>query len=123
MILVFTKSDGQFHHATSSIDKFYGNSEDHVVVRNVDDYDPNYLYSYVDGEVVKGDLWTLTDEELAEIEADRIANLHVQPRMKSYPSITDQLDMLFHDIENGTLDTTGQFYNALKSVKDAHPKS
>ena len=35
---------------------------------------------------------------------------------------SEQLDLLFHDIENGTLDQTGDFYNYLKRVKDMHPK-
>ena len=39
-----------------------------------------------------------------------------------YPDIGEQLDKLFHDIENDTLDTTGEFYTALKAVKDHYPK-
>jgi len=35
-----------------------------------------------------------------------------------YPSISDQLDMLFHDKKDGT--TTWE--DAIQAVKDAHPK-
>jgi hypothetical protein len=41
---------------------------------------------------------------------------------RKYPSIGDQLDMLWHAIDNGTLNKTSDFYTAIKAVKDAHPK-
>ena len=41
---------------------------------------------------------------------------------EGYPSIADQLDMLWHAIDSGSLDKTSEFYLALKSVKDANPK-
>ena len=40
----------------------------------------------------------------------------------SYPSISDQLDMLFHDITNGKLDETGSWYQAVKATKDKFTK-
>ena len=40
----------------------------------------------------------------------------------SYPSIPDQLDMLFHDITNGKLDETGSWYKAVKATKDKFGK-
>ena len=40
----------------------------------------------------------------------------------SYPSISDQLDMLFHDITNGKLDETGSWYKAVKATKDKFTK-
>ena len=40
----------------------------------------------------------------------------------SYPSISDQLDMLFHDITNGKLDETGSLYKAVKATKDKFTK-
>tara|TARA_B100000029_G_scaffold385792_1_gene381510 strand:+ start:639 stop:1001 length:363 start_codon:yes stop_codon:yes gene_type:complete len=44
-------------------------------------------------------------------------------RFMAYPDIKEQLDKLFHDIDDGKLDKTGTFYTALKAVKDANPKS
>ena len=41
---------------------------------------------------------------------------------RQYPSLGDQLDMLWHAIDNGTLNKTSDFYTAIKAVKDAHPK-
>ena len=40
----------------------------------------------------------------------------------SYPSIPDQLDMLFHDITDGNLDETGSWYKAVKATKDKFTK-
>jgi len=39
-----------------------------------------------------------------------------------YPELKEQLDKLYHDINNGTLDNTGDFYTAIKTVKDKYPK-
>jgi len=40
-----------------------------------------------------------------------------------YEKIGEQLDKLWHDIDNGTLDKTGSFYTAIKTVKDRWSKS
>ena len=40
----------------------------------------------------------------------------------SYPRISDQLDMLFHDITDGKLDETGSWYKAVKATKDKFRK-
>lgn len=45
-----------------------------------------------------------------------------EKRANEYGKVTEQLDKLFHDIENGTLDKTGKFYTFVKGVKDAIPK-
>ena len=45
-------------------------------------------------------------------------------RMMAYPTVGDQLGMLWHARDaNETLKTQfADFYNAIKAVKDAHPK-
>lgn len=43
-------------------------------------------------------------------------------RVDNYPGWRDQMDMLYRDIHNGTLDKTGEFYTAIKAVKDTYPK-
>lgn len=43
-------------------------------------------------------------------------------RRKEYPNIEEQLDMLWHDINDGKLDKTGKFYLALKEIKDKYAK-
>ena len=39
-----------------------------------------------------------------------------------YESIGNQLDNLWHDINDGKLDKTGKFYTSIKSVKDRFGK-
>jgi hypothetical protein len=43
-------------------------------------------------------------------------------RLIAYPSLGDQLDMLWHAIDTNSLNKTSDFYTAIKAVKDAHPK-
>ena len=49
-----------------------------------------------------------------------------QARGTEYPTLQEQLDSLYHDIDDGKFgDTakTGQFYLKRKAVKDKFPKS
>tara|TARA_B100001093_G_C26700072_1_gene958649 strand:+ start:372 stop:722 length:351 start_codon:yes stop_codon:yes gene_type:complete len=46
-----------------------------------------------------------------------------QVRAAQYGILEEQLDMLWHDINNGALDKTGTFYNHIKAVKDGAPKN
>ena len=65
-----------------------------------------------------------TDDEIAteltRLQAEYDDNEY--QRLRQYPSIGDQLDMLWHAIDSGTLNKTSDFYTTLKAVKDAHPK-
>ena len=45
-----------------------------------------------------------------------------EKRSGSYPTIGEQLDMLWHAIDTGTLDKNSTFYTRLKAVKDKYPK-
>ena len=40
----------------------------------------------------------------------------------SYKSVPDQLDQLWHDIDDGKLDKTGSWYTAIKAGKDKYTK-
>ena len=42
---------------------------------------------------------------------------------KAYPSIGDQLDMLFHDMTAGKGDKTGEWYKAIVKVKADNQKA
>lgn len=46
-----------------------------------------------------------------------------EKRQLSYPPVREQLDMLWHAIDSGTLDTNSDFYQKLKQVKDRYPKT
>lgn len=62
-------------------------------------------------------------EVVAEIARLESVNEYQLPRKRKYPALGDQLDMLWHAIDNGTLNKTSDFYTAIKAVKDTYPKS
>lgn len=68
----------------------------------------------------------VTADAVRAVMPQHFANLQAQSvqiaRAKAYPRLGDQLDKLFHDLESGTLDQNGEFFTALKAVKDANPK-
>ena len=70
------------------------------------------------------DITQPTDEaiatEQARLQAAYDANQYQRDRV--YPQLGEQFDKLWHDINNGTLDNTGEFFTALKEVKDNNPK-
>lgn len=44
-------------------------------------------------------------------------------RMINYPQITEQLDMIWHEInERGSISTDGEWFQSLKNVKENYPK-
>ena len=61
------------------------------------------------------------DRDAVQAEMDAIA--YKSQRARQYPNIADQLDMLWHAIDNNALNKTSDFYTTLKAVKDAYPKS
>ena len=64
--------------------------------------------------------------EVARLEAAWTATDYTRTRATAYPSIGDQLDMLWHAVDTGDWTAakvkTTEFYTALKAVKDANPK-
>ena len=69
-----------------------------------------------------------TDKELEElnkkyVDAKDVQNVQADHNRRiSYPEIGEQLDMLWHAIDDGTLDKNSDFYKSLKKVKDDNPK-
>ena len=56
-------------------------------------------------------------------ESSDYASLRTDPQVTgSYPNISDQLDKLYHDIDDGKLDKTGTWYLAIKATKDKFTK-
>ena len=72
-------------------------------------------------EEIEATLNTWAENERAR-QLDEEANGYKYARETAYPSLKEQLDKLYHDIDNGTLDETGEFFTALKEVKDDNPK-
>lgn len=70
---------------------------------------------------------TMTNEpfDISRFDPRKVEWPHDVARTKLYPTLADQLDMLFKDIDAGLLGDdakTGQFYTTIKAVKETHPK-
>ena len=78
--------------------------------------------SVIEGEPDNKPTWAEVEVEFAKVKAEGIANQYYKDRMFEYPKLEDQFDMLWHAIDDGTLDKTSDFYTALKTVKDKYPK-
>ena len=59
------------------------------------------------------------DAEITRLQAEYDAKQYARSRASEYPSIGDQLDMLYHDKVNGT----NTWQDAIQAVKDKYPKS
>lgn len=66
--------------------------------------------------------WLEDSKVVAQVAGDEHAPNYAEQRRNTYPKIGEQLDKLFHDIDNGVLDKTGSFYQSIKEVKDGIPK-
>ena len=62
------------------------------------------------------------DAELRFVHFDYLVNKYKVERHNKYDQIGEQLDKLWHDIDEGKLDKTGSFYAHVKSIKDGDPK-
>ena len=77
---------------------------------------------------------TVSDDVALDVNGDPVTlnvslvNAWVDPdtykynRVAGYPSIGDQLDLLYKDMIAGKGDSTGEWFKAVKAVKDANPK-
>ena len=65
-----------------------------------------------------------SDVDAARVELDKLnyRNDRTINGSTTYASFGDQLDMLYKDIVDGKLDTTGTWATHIKAVKDANPK-
>ena len=60
--------------------------------------------------------------DLANSKFDQQENGYKTARQEAYGGWNEQLDKLYHDIDANKLDKTGEWYKAVKAVKDANPK-
>ena len=85
------------------------------------------LTSKVNGDIIYHDGQTPPTEEeiqtkLKELQTEYDAKQYQRDR--NYPDIGEQLDMLWHAIDNGEIlgDKSCNFFKTLKKVKDDNPK-
>ena len=90
-----------------------------------------FAYSLGNGEY-SFDVWKCEDGSepptSLEIKAEILREIEIyeyytyeREREKSYPSMIDQLDMLYHDIKNGNIDN-GSWIQSIDAIKEKYPK-
>ena len=65
------------------------------------------------------------DAELKRLQAEYDSQAYARKRKEEYPDLAEQLDLLWHAIDTGTLDDRdhrNKFYSTLKTVKTNNPK-
>ena len=75
------------------------------------------------GDIAYDNDGNVVSYDQSAVDAEFESNQYKVKRIAEYPSIGDQLDMLWHAIDSGTLNKTSDFYTTLKAVKDANPKA
>ena len=97
--------------------KTWDNSK--VVLQN--DGSGDYIKSWTYSDITKP-----TDSQIASYETagntQEALVLVLEKRKTEYLSWQEQLDKLWHDINDGKLDKTGSWYTHIKAVKDANSK-
>jgi|TARA_R100001440_G_scaffold11776_1_gene20897 hypothetical protein len=95
------------------------------IINSIISINPNAKVS-VSGNDVKQIDWhdgttPIAEEDILakekELQAEYDANKYQRDRAESYPSIGDQLDMIYHAGQGGDA-----FQKAIKAVKDKYPK-
>ena len=105
----------------------------HTAIRNLypnvtsvwEDDKGNFTCKDKDGNAVSV-ATTAINAEFAKIEYKNKRTTVGVGTTSGYLSVTDQLDLLYHDIQDGKLGTaatTGQWYVGITSVKTRFPKS
>ena len=67
----------------------------------------------------------LVDAEVERLQTEFDAQEYARNREVAYPEVAEQLDLLWHAIDSGTLDNKDYrnvFYSTLKKVKNDNPK-
>lgn len=64
----------------------------------------------------------IVDDELVLVEKKPVVLGYKMLRAREYPPIREQLDMIWHAIDECSLDKDSNFYKELKKVKDKYPK-
>ena len=88
-------------------------------------FDPEAELSIIGDKIIwiKPEIAPVNNEELLR-RANEISlrQEYKNTRKQKYPSIEEQIDLLWHSIDKGTLDKESDFYKAIKTVKDKFPK-
>ena len=80
----------------------------------------------VDGVITEFPGGIPSDEDIAtwkkEYDAHVAATAYIEKRVDAYAELGEQLDQLYHDMAADKGDKTGEWFKAVKKVKDDNPK-
>ena len=62
------------------------------------------------------------DAEVIRLQAVYDGNAYQRTRAAAYAELKEQFDLLYHDMAADKGDKTGEWFKAVKAVKDATPK-
>jgi hypothetical protein len=62
------------------------------------------------------------EAKMAELKTAFDAKQYQRDRAVAYAEVKEQLDLLYHDMAADKGDKTGEWFKAIKAVKDANPK-
>jgi len=86
-----------------------------------DDYD---TIEWINFDPIENPELVPDKEEVLKLAAEIAKSReHKLPRIKAYPKIDEQLDMLWHAMDSGEIPKATEWYNKIKEVKDSIPKS
>jgi hypothetical protein len=101
-----------------------------MITKAIKNLCPTATFSVIDEEYSKI-IWYSNDvsmptemevmAEVTRLQSQYDDEEYKELRKKEYPLIGDQLDMLYHDIKNGTLET-GNWIQSVEFVKEKYPK-
>lgn len=67
--------------------------------------------------------FTVDSDGNGGIVAAPIETQYDAKRAMAYPQLTQQLDMLWHELNSsGSVSTSGEWFTTIKAVKDQYPK-
>lgn len=117
MKLIFNKSGNLILTTSGAIPSSHA-GVDYIVAELAEAEEFNFNYNYIlnsDGLAVKGALKQADHEEIARLQVEYEANAYKAQRAAAYPSMADQLDLLYH----GGMDA---WKAAITAVKEEFPK-
>ena len=101
--------------------KTWEEEQNNIILQNDSDGKGDYIASWNVSGLNKP-----TDEQLDSYNSngDTLENLNkiLIKRARTYPSVQEQLDKLYHDMNSDKGDKTGEWFKSIKAVKDANPK-
>jgi len=84
-----------------------------------DPYDADAItLTWISSEISLADIKT----KMAELQTAYDNNEYQRDRKPNYPLITEQLDLLYKDMAADKGDKSGEWFKAIKKVKDDNPK-